>query len=320
MKSYRKLNTIAQLDIINDSDIPKIAELCAALGSETRLKILKLMQTPPYIKTVPQLVRETGIPTTTLLHHLEKMEKAELIYIRYKSSTHGTLRIITRDLKGADLRFYYNENTEKKNSDTEIQTLRVGQFADFSGEDCSFVTKDKHFHMLGTNCFLPERFDAELLYSPNGTATYFFSNNAAKYFKVTELCFEMELCSEAPYYDNNYLSDITFWINGKEIATYTSSGDFGDRRGLLNPSWWSSSNTQYGKLVSLSVTEEGATLNGIVSERKVRLSDLQIEQGNKLVFKFGNKSTALNVGGFNVFGRHFGDYPQDICLKITYET
>ena len=38
-----------------------------------------------------------------------------------------------------------------------------------------------------------------------------------------------------------------------ELLTYTSPGDYGGKKGKLNPSWWSLSYTQYGDLVSLSI-------------------------------------------------------------------
>ena len=115
------------------------------------------------------------------------------------------------------------------------------------------------------------------------------------------------------------MSDITFWINGKELTTYVSEGDYGDRRGFLNPSWWPDVNTQYGKLVNITVNEKGVFVNGNETPSRRRLKDLDLSEGNKIVLSFGNKDTAEHVGGFNVFGSGFGDYPQDICLNLKYE-
>lgn len=319
MANYEDPSNIATLDLRNDGDLPKIAALCDALGSETRLKILRHLQSPPYIFTVTQLVKTLNIPTTTLLFHLEKMQKADLINISYKSSTHGTHRLIARKLHGADLRFYYVQQQESKRLDTFIQTIGVGQFNDFIGDSFNFCTADSHYTSLSDNCYLPERFHAQLVYTPNGQITYRFSNQAAKLYTVRKLELTLEICSEAPYFDNNYLSDITFWINDKELATYTCPGDFGDHRGSLNPDWWSLVNTQYGTLLTLTVNEKGVYLNGTKTQSKITLNDLDLAKGNKTEVRFGNKPTAVNIGGFNIFGKQFGDHPQDITLITTYE-
>ena len=43
---------IAELSLKNDEDLPAVAALCDALGSEVRLKILRRLQRRPYIFTV----------------------------------------------------------------------------------------------------------------------------------------------------------------------------------------------------------------------------------------------------------------------------
>lgn len=318
MKAIEDPRNVIELDLEREGDLARIAGLCEALGNETRLNILRYLQTPPYIFTIKQLVKALGIPTTTLLFHLEKMQKADLVSIRYKSSTHGAQRFVGRMLHGADLRFY-RANDEKKLPNYSVQSLGVGMFSEFTGRDFNFCTAESHFRSMSDNCYLPERFDAQLLYTSYGQIAYRFSNQDAKLHPVRELSLTLELCSEAPYFDNNYLSDITFWINGVEAATYVSPGDFGDRRGHLNPEWWPSSNTQYGILLAMAVNDGGVFFNGIKAQSKVSLADLKLESGNMIEVRFGNKATALNPGGFNLFGRTFGDYAQDILLTLTYE-
>ncbi|GHV78648.1 hypothetical protein AGMMS49944_04390 [Spirochaetia bacterium] len=56
------------------------------------------------------------------------------------------------------------------------------------------------------------------------------------------------MSSETPGTNKNWLSDITMWINTIEIGSWTSPGDFGDRRGMLTPSWWKLEGSQYGLL------------------------------------------------------------------------
>ena len=64
---------IAELSLKNDEDLPAVAALCDALGSEVRLKILRRLQRRPYIFTVSELKKDLKMPASTLLFHLEKM-------------------------------------------------------------------------------------------------------------------------------------------------------------------------------------------------------------------------------------------------------
>ena len=87
--------------------------------------------------------------------------------------------------------------------------------------------------------FSPERKDAQMIWFSKGYIEYRLPNYMMKDKKVNAVVLSMELCSEAPNYRNDWESDITFWVNGTEVATYLSPGDFGGRRGRLNPDWWS---------------------------------------------------------------------------------
>jgi predicted transcriptional regulator len=65
------------------------------------------------------------------------------------------------------------------------------------------------------------------------------------------------------------------------------------------------------------VTGEGAFIDGI-SLSAVTLTDLRIGHGGFLTVRIGIRDDAVNVGGINVFGRCFGNYPQDIILRMRF--
>ena len=58
----------------------------------------------------------------------------------------------------------------------------------------------------------------------------------------------MELSSEVPGTSADWPSDITLAVNGVDVGTWTSPGDFGDKRGVYTPDWWKLKGSQYGKL------------------------------------------------------------------------
>lgn len=221
-------------------------------------------------------------------------------------------------MKSANLSFYYNKSSLNRKISSSIQSVGVGMYSSFVADGSYLCLVKNKLFTDKADIYDPKHFDAQLIASSNGRVTYEFSNTIALHKEVVELSISMEICSEAPYHDNNYMSDITFWINGKEITTYLSSGDYGDRVGILNPDYWPKVNTQYGKLVNLTIKKDGVYINGIKQKSKYNLENVDLKKGNKLTLTIGNKNTAEHVGGFNIFGKTFGDYPQDVCLQFYY--
>lgn len=302
----------------NDDDLPKICITCKALSNRVRLDILRLLQNGSHLLTISEIAQSLGIPKTTAIHHVEILEQAELVVVLYKSSSKGTVRVVGRNIKSTHICHFYPDPVEQQNSKTFTQTHKVGHFLDINCDTYAVVLGD-HTIFETTDRFDTKHFDALLLFTEKGIITYEFSGAVAKNHKVHKLSLSLEICSEAPYFNNNYYSDITFWINGVELCTYLSTGDYGDRRGRLNPEWWPNVNTQYGKLVSLVVTDNGVMLNGIDVNQKINVDSLELDKHDSIKVTFGNKGTSTHIGGMNIFGSCFGDYEQDIVLKIDYE-
>ena len=95
--------------------------------------------------------------------------------------------------------------------------------------------------------YLPEHSEAQLIWFTQGYLEYRVNRSLlreAGSMENVEISFEA--CSEAQGYNNDWPSDITLWINRREVGTFTSAGDFGGTRGAQNPAWWSDTMTQYG--------------------------------------------------------------------------
>jgi predicted transcriptional regulator len=50
----------------------------------------------------------------------------------------------------------------------------------------------------------------------------------------------------------------------------------------------------------------------------VTLNDLQIAGRPTIDVRIGVAADATHVGGVNLFGRSFGNYPEDLTLSIAY--
>ncbi len=118
-----------------------------------------------------------------------------------------------------------------------------------------------------------------------------------------------------PGHNNEWPSDITLWINDKEIGTWTSPGDMGGVRGLLTPSGWNTNDSQSGFLKSWIVTTTGSFLDG-KKISPITVEALDINATNSITIRIGVKEHAKNRGGINIFGSKFGNHAQDLKLCI----
>jgi len=102
-----------------------------------------------------------------------------------------------------------------------------------------------------------------------------------------------------------------------EIGSWTSPGDFGDRRGKLTPEWWKLEGSQYGLLKNWSVTPDGSFVDG-VRIATVRIKDLGLPDHRSIPVRIGVKAEAEHAAGMNLFGRGFGNYDQAIVLRLSF--
>jgi ArsR family transcriptional regulator, arsenate/arsenite/antimonite-responsive transcriptional repressor len=70
-----------------DDQITRYADMLAALGTETRLRIVRLLLSAhPEGLVVGEIGSELGIPASTLSHHLEKLKNEDLVKVRREST------------------------------------------------------------------------------------------------------------------------------------------------------------------------------------------------------------------------------------------
>jgi predicted transcriptional regulator len=164
---------------------------------------------------------------------------------------------------------------------------------------------------------LPERTGAHILWMAAGFVEYVIPNRLPTSVEIDRLELSMELCSEAPEFNDDYPSSITVWLNDVEIGTWCSPGDLGDRRGRMYPPWWPARIAQYGILTNWTVSHGGSYMNGErVSD--MTLEDAQIAGRKPIAVRIGVKADAPHPGGFNLLGRGIGDHDQGILLRLFY--
>ena len=135
--------------------------------------------------------------------------------------------------------------------------------------------------------------------------------------KIDQITLSFEICSEAPGVNDIWPSDISFYLNNKKIAMWTSPGDFGDVRGIFTPDWWFPNYNQYGLLKILVINKSGTFIDGLqVSDVSIR--DFSLDYKSTLKFKFAVEDDSEHIGGLTIFGKSFGNYNQDINVRINY--
>ena len=65
------------------------------------------------------------------------------------------------------------------------------------------------------------------------------------------------------------------------------------------------------------ISQDGTYIN----EKKVNercINELNLMEQSSITVRIGNKPDAKYIGGFNLFGKEFGDYAQDIILNVEF--
>lgn len=301
---------------MNLDDIEHLALISKALSSETRIEILRQLRYRDL--NVNEIAELLDIPPSSSAAHVKVLEEAGMIRTSLQPGIRGSMKLCHIILD----HIYVEMNTTKNlEQEEEIIKMPIGSFVDYQIKPTCGMASVKG--PIGTEddprCFyLPERVEAQLIWIGCGYIEYRFPTNSLSEKKVMRLEISMELCSEDHEYNMNYPSDITLWVNGREVGTWNCQSDFGGRRGTLNPDWWPDKNTQYGMLKTWSITEQGCFLDD-ENTLPIGLKEFLLTTKEYISVRVGIKETSEYQGGFNLFGEGFGDYPQNIIMKLIYE-
>jgi len=290
-------------------------EVFKALASESRLQIINLLAAGDM--NINELCAACNVAQPTVTRHIQLLELAGLVTSEYLPSQQGVqkrcrlnydrLLVSFENLAGSDLKM-----------DEVSMPIGLYTLANPSGT-CGLANRERiiGFVDIPQSFFDPQRATAQILWMAAGFVEYIFPCTLPSSAELSRLELMMEVCSEAPNYDLDYPSDITVWINGVEAGTWTCPGDFGGNRGRLNPEWWIEHMTQYGMQKIWSVDVDGTYVDGTkVSD--VNFARAMIVPNQPITVRIGVKPDAEHQGGFNLFGNGFGNYAQDLVLRVHY--
>ena len=288
-----------------------------SLASKIRLDILDLLKDKKL--NVSDIAEKLGIPQSTTSTNLKFLEQAGLVKVEIASGKKGAQKLCSPCYE--EILFQLPSMKREPQENTIEVEMPVGLYTGFKvSPPCGLCSKDKIIGLLDVPASFhePARSTAGLIWFERGFVEYKFPNNLPVDKELKKLEVSMELSSEVVGTSKDWPSDITVWINGVETGNWTSPGDFGDKRGKLTPEWWKLAGSQYGLLKRWSVTKTGFFVDGVrVSD--VVISDLGIRNHTSIKVKIGIKENAKNIGGVNIFGNSFGNYAQDIVMRLELE-
>ena len=291
-------------------DHKQVSSVARALDSDIRRRMLEILFDTPH--SVSQLARELSIPQSTCTVNLQILRDAGLVQPASDNTRllATTFEEVVIPLRGAE------PAPETRMIEVDMP---IGLYSAYQVHaPCGLLSEDKIIGFLDIpDSFLDtHRAAAQMIWLSNGFLDYPFpmSSSSVPHGKhVKALVVTAEVCSEYPEYRLDWPSDITVWISGVEIGTWTSPGDMGGTRGRLTPEWWSTRNTQYGFKKSWRIAEDGCYIDGKkVSDTTVSAVPLD----RNVVVRIGVKDHAENKGGLNLFGRKFGNYEHDLLLRM----
>ena len=290
-------------------------ETFKALGSDTRIQILNILLENEQM-SMNQLATELNISNGALTGHIKKLEECGLINISNESAGHGNQKMcsVTQDRIIVDIK----KPIDYKNVfETEI---KVGQFSRHQvWPTCGIATSESVIGEFDDIRYFnhPDRFTANSLWFTKGYVEYTIPNLIPSNQRITQLSISAELSSEAPGIDNNWPSDISFYINDTKIGMWTSPGDFGDVHGMFTPQWWPQNWNQYGLLKLLVINDYGTYIDGLKISDVSTLS-LHLDYNSDIRLRLAVENDSEHVGGITLYGKSFGNYDQDIRVAINY--
>lgn len=304
------------LSVSKSEDHETICKICHALSTPERVKIMQFLQRQN--KTLSEISKDIGIPFSSVLRHVEVLLDAGLISSYYKPGLKGTARYCSPELLHFDV-FLEDSPGVETSAQEDLTEMPIGMFSRCHvSQPCGMLSKEGPIGEFDDPrvLFSPDRVNAECLWFTTGFVTYNFPTTSLLNRKCSEISFSFECCSEAPYYNSDWPSDITLSINDTELTTFTCPSDFGGRRGKFTPSFWPITSTQFGLLKKLTVNKDGTFLDNILVNPNITFQSLDLSALDTIEFTLAVREDAVHKGGINIFGANFGNYPQHIIMSI----
>ncbi len=290
-------------------------EIFKALGSEVRIEIVRILL-ENHGMSMNELAGRLNITNGALTNHIRKLEDCGIVSISNESSGHGNQKKCSVYLD----KILIDIDSQEDFKNIYQTSIKVGHFTDYDVyPTCGIASSTALIGEVDDTRYFahPERYEADILWFTRGYVEYIVPNFIPFGQKIDQITVSLEISSEAPGVNDIWPSDIAFKINGKKVATWTSPGDFGNMQGIFTPDWWYPNWNQYGLLKILVINKRGTFIDGLqISD--VSINDFDFDYRSTIKLRLEVEDDAEHVGGLTIFGKTFGNYNQDIDVRINY--
>lgn len=291
-------------------------DLFKVLASHVRLELLMLLSLSPGL-SIGALADELSVSPASLTLHIRKLEAHGFIYTKMQVTKQGMQKQCFLSENMDRLMITLSEHRTPRTMQHDIP---LGHYVDIcANPTCGLASTEIIIGSLDdTRQFWnPQRVKAGIIWMKSGYVEYRLPNMLPEGCSPDELSLSFEIASEAPGTQEDWPSDISFYLNRTYIGQWTSPGDYGLVRGRHNPDWWHPQLNQYGLRKKLTINKTG-TYMGCEQISDIALDQFAITAQTPLFFRFCSDSHAKNSGGMTLFGRGFGNHNQHLRLTMTY--
>ena len=301
--------------MLHIKSLPEGLDLFKALGSDVRIEIVRILLENNGMN-MNELASRLNITNGALTSHIKKLEECGVVTVAGETSGHGNQKICSVHLD----KILIELQDQQKNENVYTTSIKVGLFSDYDVyPTCGLASGSQLIGEVDDTRYFshPDRYNADILWFTKGYVEYIIPNFIPFSQKIDELCISAELSSEAPGINNIWPSDIYFYLNDVFLGIWTSPGDFGDVKGIFTPDWWFPNWNQYGLLKMLVINHHGTFIDGLQISG-VSIDRFNLTSKSSVKFKMAVPDSAEHVGGLTIYGKSFGNYNQDIDVRISY--
>ena len=301
--------------MLHIKSLPEGLDLFKALGSDVRIEIVRILLENNGMN-MNELASRLNITNDALTSHIRKLEECGVVTVAGETTGHGNQKICSVHLD----KILIELQDQQKNENVYTTSIKVGLFSDYDVfPTCGLASGSQLIGEVDDTRYFshPDRYNADILWFTKGYVEYVIPNFIPFSQKIDELCISAELSSEAPGINNIWPSDIYFYLNDVFLGIWTSPGDFGDVKGIFTPDWWFPNWNQYGLLKMLVINHHGTFIDGLQISG-VSIDRFNLTSKSSVKFKMAVPDSAEHVGGLTIYGKSFGNYNQDIDVRISY--
>ena len=301
--------------MLHIKSLDEALEIFKALGSNVRVEIIKILRENNGMN-MNDLASALNITNGALTGHIKKLEDCGLISISSESAGHGNQKICSVHLD----KILIDLDSQEEDANVYQTELKVGHYSNYEVyPTCGLASSTTVIGEVDDTRYFahPDRYSADILWFTKGFVEYIIPNFIPFSQKIDKITISAELSSEAPGVNDVWPSDISFYINDTFIGSWTSPGDFGDVKGIFTPEWWFPNWNQYGMLKLLVINKRGTFIDGLQISN-VTIRDLNLTDKSSIRLRMAVNDGSTHVGGLTIYGKNFGNYNQDINVRINY--